>query len=97
MAKLRWTEEAASWLEDIYRCIARDDPQAAARVVNSIYDQAPLLSRFPRIGHVYRCEPEGEIRILSQGHYRIACPIGGEDVIEILGVFHAALDIERYL
>jgi len=31
------------------------------------------------------------------GHYRIAYLIRSEDVIEILGVFHAALGIERYL
>ncbi len=97
MAELRWTEEAASWLEDIYRYIAQDDPQAALRVVTSIYEKAQMLCRFPRIGHAYRCEPEGEIRVLTYGHYRIAYLIRTEDLIEILGVFHTALDIERYL
>ncbi len=97
MAKLRWTEEAASWLEDIYRYIAQDDPQAASRVVASIYEKAQMLSRFPRMGQAYRTEPEGEIRILSYGHYRIAYRIRDEDLIEILGVFHTALDIDRYL
>ncbi len=97
MAKLRWTEEAASWLEEIYRYIAQDDPQAALRVVTSIYEKAQMLSSFPRMGHAYRSEPEGEIRILLYGHYRIAYLIRSEDVIEILGVFHTALDIDRYL
>ncbi len=97
MAKLRWTEEAASWLEDIYRYIAQDDPQAASRVVASIYERAQMLGRFPRMGQAYRAEPEGEIRIFSYGHYRIAYLIRNEDLIEILGVFHTALDIDRYL
>jgi toxin ParE1/3/4 len=97
MAKLRWTEEAASWLEEIYRYIAQDDPQAASRVVASIYEKVQMLSSFPRMGHAYRHEPEGEIRILLYGHYRIAYLIRSEDVIEILGVFHTALDIDRYL
>ncbi len=97
MAELRWTEEAASWLEDIYRYIAQDNPQAAARVVTSIYEKIQMLGRFPRMGHAHRIEPEGEIRILSYGHYRIGYLICNEDVIEILGVFHAALDIDRYL
>lgn len=97
MAKLRWTQEAAAWLEDIYRYIAQDNPQAALRVVTSIYEKARMLERFPRMGQVYRQEPEGEIRILSYGHYRIAYLIHREDLIEILGVFHTALDIDRYL
>ncbi len=97
MAELRWTEEAASWLEDIYRYIAQDNPQAALRVVSSIYEKTQMLRRFPRMGHAFRCEPEGEIRILSYGHYRIAYLIRTEDLIEILGVFHTALDIDRYL
>ncbi len=97
MAELRWTEEAASWMEDIYLYIAQDDPQAASRVVNSIYEKAQMLGRFPRMGHVYRHEPEGEVRILTYGHYRIAYLIRGEDLIEILGIFHTALDIDRYV
>jgi toxin ParE1/3/4 len=97
MAQLRWTEEAASWLEDIYHYIAQDNPQAALRVVTSIYEKAQMLERFPRMGHAYRREPEGEIRILLYGHYRVAYLIRSEDLIEILGVFHTALDIDRYL
>jgi len=97
MATLRWTQEAASWLEEIYRYIAQDDPQAALRVVTSIYEKVQMLGRFPRMGHAHRSEPEGEIRILLHGHYRIAYLIQGEDLIEILGVFHGALDIDRYL
>lgn len=97
MAELRWTEEAASWIEDIYSYIARDDPQAALRVVNAIYEKAQLLCEFPRMGHAYRHEPEGEIRVFTYGHYRIAYLIRSEDLIEILGVFHTALDIDRYL
>lgn len=43
MAELRWTEEAAVWLEDICRYIAQDNPQAALRVVTSIYEKAQML------------------------------------------------------
>jgi toxin ParE1/3/4 len=97
MAELRWTEEAASWLEDIYRYIAQDNPETALRVVTSIYDKAQMLTKFPRMGHAYRREPEGEIRILTYGHYRITYMIRTNERIEILGVFHTALDIDRYL
>jgi len=45
---------------------------------------------------VPRTIQEGEIRILLYGHYRIAYIIT-DDFIDILGVFHGALQIERYL
>lgn len=97
MAEIRWTEEAHRWLHDIFNYIAADDPAAAQRVVTGIYDKAQLLRRFPEIGHKYRTEPEGSIRILLYGHYRIAYLVATSGAITILGVFHGALDIDKYL
>lgn len=97
MAEIRWTEEAAAWLEDIYGYIAQDNPQAAQRVVSGIYEKVQILRTFPLIGHRHRSEPEGEIRVLLFGHYRIAYLVRDPRTIEVLGVFHAALDIDRYL
>ena len=97
MAEIRWTEEAATWLEDIYNYIAQDDPDAASRVVNGIYQKAQVLRDFPRIGYHHRSEPDGEVRVLLYGHYRIAYLLRSEEVAEILGNFHGALDIDRYL
>lgn len=97
MATIRWTQEAATWLEEIFAYIAKDNPDAATRVVEGIYEKTQLLGRFPRIGHVHRLGEQGEVRILVYGHYRIAYLIRSEDVVEILGVFHGALDIDRYL
>jgi plasmid stabilization system protein ParE len=62
MAEIRWTQEAAAWLEDIYRYIAQDNPQAAQRAVNAIHEKVQLLKTFPLLGHRHRSEPEGEIR-----------------------------------
>ena len=97
MAEIRWTEEANRWLRDIFDYIATDNPDAAQQVVAGIYEKAQLLRRFPEIGYKYRTEPEGEIRILLYGHYRIAYLVMGSGSIDILGVFHGALDIGRYL
>jgi len=36
MAQIRWTAEAATWLEDIFNYIAQDDPEAAANVIAGI-------------------------------------------------------------
>ena len=98
MAKIRWTYEAEVWLKDIYDYIAQDNPSAAARVIEGIYEKAQILRQFPDIGYKYRSEKEGEIRILLYGHYRIAYLRWKEkDLVDILGVFHGALDIDRYL
>ena len=97
MAEIRWTEEAAKWLEDIYNYIAEDDPAAAARVVDGIYQKAQDLSEYPLMGHKFRSETEGEIKTLLYGHYRIAYLLKHDESIQLLGLFHGALDIDRYL
>ena len=97
MAEIRWTVEAEVWLRDIYDYIAHDNPSAAARVVDGIYEKAQLLKEHPEIGYKYRSESEGEIRILLYGRYRIAYLLAGDKSIDILGVFHGALEIDRYL
>lgn len=97
MGQIRWTQEAAIWIEDIFTYIAQDDPAAARRVVKGIYDKAQLLRDFPRLGYQYRVEPEGEVRVLLYGRYRIAYLLNGDETVEILGVFHGALDLDRYL
>ena len=98
MAQLRWTREAEQWLHNIFDYIALDNPDAAARVVRGIYDKAQILIDFPEIGYRYRTEEEGEIRVLLYGHYRIAYQLRDKsDWIDVLGVFHGALDIDRYI
>ncbi|MBI4653884.1 MAG: type II toxin-antitoxin system RelE/ParE family toxin [Nitrospirae bacterium] len=97
MAKIRWTSEAEKWLREIYDYIAQDNENAAQRVVAGIYNKAQILKDFPGAGYKYRSETEGEIRILLYGHYRITYLIRSEELIDILGVFHGAMEIERYL
>jgi len=97
MARINWTEEAEAWLKEIFDYIAADNPTAAGRVVDGIYEKAHVLRHFPQIGHRYDPLPNREIRILLYGHYRIAYLVKSDQDIDILGVFHGALDLERYL
>ncbi len=76
MAEIRWTFEAETWLTDIYDYISQDNPSAAARVIEGIYQKAQMLKQFPDIGYKYRSVDEGEIRILLYGHYRNPARIG---------------------
>ena len=81
----------------IHTYSANDSPKAAKQVIAGIYKKAQLLKDFPEIGYQYRTEPEGDIRILLYGHYRIAYLIRSQQQIDILGVFHGAMAIENHL
>ena len=83
MADINWTRESEIWLRDIYNYIASDDPDAAARTLTRIYDS-------------YELETSREVRILLYEHYRITYVIKADGNIDILGVFHGALDIDHY-
>lgn len=95
MAQIDWTDEAHRWLEDIFEYIAADDREAAARTVQGIYDRAQVLSKFPEIGYRYEASKRN-VRILLYGHYRITYFIKPNGDIDIIGVFHGALDIGKY-
>lgn len=85
-------------MEEIHRYIAADNPPAAIKVIDGIVAKAELLTEFPDIGTRLRVVLEGEVRMVLYGHYRIAYLHRGDaDVVEILGVFHGALDIASYM
>ena len=96
MAEINWTRESEVWLKDIYEYIAADDPDAAARTITNIFQKAQLLKTYPRLGHKYETEQAREVRILLYEHYRIAYLIKSNGEIDIIGVFHGALNIDRY-
>jgi len=84
-------------LRDIHAYILKDNPVVAGRVVSGIYDKAQLLTAFPEMGYRYRETPEGDVRVLLYGHYRIAYLYRKTRTqIDILGVFHGAMDMDRY-
>ncbi len=97
MAKIIWTQEAARRLEDIHDFIVSDNPTAAYKVVRGIYDKIQLLRSHPRLGQRYEPITDREVREILYGHYRIAYLVKSEERIEILGIFHGAMDIKRYL
>ena len=84
-------------LEEIHGYIAADNPQAAFSVVRGIFSKVQLLCEHPRLGQRYEPISDREVRETFYGHSRIASLIVNETRIEVLGVFHASMDIERYL
>jgi toxin ParE1/3/4 len=96
LAEINWTRESEIWLQDIYNYIAADNPHAAVQTIISIYETAQLLANHPQLGYRYEPERSREVRILLYQHYRIAYLLKPDGNIDILGVFHGALEIERY-
>ena len=96
MAKVVWTAEAEQWLLRIHDYVARDKPEAAFQLVESIYLRAEILSSFPEIGYVYTSVSGRSLRVLLFGKYRIAYLVLSDEV-RILGGFHAAMELKNYL
>jgi plasmid stabilization system protein ParE len=95
MAEIAWTAEAHRWLEDIFDYISADNPEAAGRTVQAIYDRAQELRGLPQLGYRYAGSTR-HVRILLYEHYRIAYLLKDDGNIDVLGVFHGSLDITRY-
>lgn len=97
LTEIVWTLEAIRCLEGIHEYIAADSPRAATDVVSGIYAKVQLLREHPRLGQRYEPIRDREVRETSYGHYRIAYLIVDEMRIDLLGVFHGRMDIERHL
>ena len=97
MGEVRWTDEAARWLAEIHDYIATDNPAAARRTARAIYELAQTLTAFPERGYRYEAPLKRHIRIVLYGHFRIAYLVKPSGDVDILGVFHGALDIRRFL
>lgn len=95
MAEIAWTKEALRWLEDIFEYVAAENPDAASRTVDVIFDRAQVLSQYPEMGHRF-LHSTRNVRILHHDQYRIAYLIKRDGNVDILGVFHSALDITKY-
>ena len=97
MARLNWTTEAENWVQEIYDYIATDSPRAAKATAKGIQERVQILRQFPRIGARHEPTTDKEVRILLYGHYRIAYVVLSEEEIDIIGVFHGSMDMDRLL
>lgn len=96
MAEVVWTDEALGWLREIHDFIAEENSAAAARVIDGISRCVDQLERHPESGYRYE-DSSRHVRILVYGNYRIAYLVEAERNVFVLGVFHGAMDITRYL
>ena len=84
--KILWTEHATICLIEIEDYIALDDPVAAQRWVENLIQRTKVLVEQPYMGRKLSEMPQGPLRELIEGNYRIVYRVVGETV-EVLTVF----------
>lgn len=97
MGKIKWSQEAFDWLKNVRDCIAKDKPQVAQKIARGIIKKIDLLCDLPEIGYRLNTSSQKHIRVLLYGHYRIVYQINRDKDIDILGIFHGALDLKKHL
>jgi len=92
MNRFRLSSRAEIDLREIHRYIARDNPSAAGRLVDELFDLFHLLGRSPEIGQA-RPELRPNLRSISHGNY-VVFFYSMNDGAKIAAVVHGARDID---
>ena len=82
--KVEWSPLALDRVSDIARFIARDNPAAAERWLNELFDAVERLAEFPESGRIVPEVGVQRIRELIFGAYRVIYSVRGK--VEILTV-----------
>jgi len=97
LVRIFWTDESKKWLREIYEYISLDNEKIAKKVISEIVKKTEILKTFSEIGHKLQDFPNRNIRMLLYGNYRIVYLIKLNSDIDILGVYHGALDLKKHL
>jgi toxin ParE1/3/4 len=87
--EVRWSVPAANDLERICEWIERDNPEAARRVAQIIYDGCSRLKDFPHLGRASTRLPGRRELIFAPLPYVVVYQVKPE-AIEISRIFHGA-------
>jgi toxin ParE1/3/4 len=86
--EVRWSPEAADDLERIVLRVLQDDPQAAKRIADAIYQRCADLRLFPNRGRRGRVAGTREL-VLAPPPFIIVYRLKTE-VVEIARIYHGA-------
>ena len=81
--------QAIADLESAVRFIAKDNPDAAVRVGNSLMDRVAILENFPLVGSPYHKRP-GVRKLVSRPYLIFYRPRLEENCVDILRYWHGA-------
>jgi plasmid stabilization system protein ParE len=88
--RVRWTTTAADDLAHIVDYIRKDDPAAARRVAQSIYQAIAGLLKFPNRGRIGLAENTCELVFSPRSYIAVYEVI--DDQVQVLRIRHAAQD-----
>ena len=95
MAKVAYTEQALSDINDIASYIANDSVRYASLQVEKFFKRAEILEQFPLSGRVVPELKMRSIRELIEGNYRIIYRVISKDTVHILTVHHTRKLLKR--
>jgi toxin ParE1/3/4 len=88
--KVRWSPDAADDLESIVDYIHGDNPSAARRVTETIYDRADSLAASPYKGRRGRVEGTRELVLAPLPFLIVYRVLDHTDAVEIVNIIHGA-------
>jgi toxin ParE1/3/4 len=88
--EIRWSPSAAADLERIVDFIGRENPAAARRVAQSIYDRLGALGTFPFSGRRGRVEGTRELPLPPLPFIVVYRVLEHADALEIVNLIHGA-------
>ena len=95
MSRYRIAELARTDLEGIwdYIGIEKDNPEAAQRQIDELFEKFTVLANNPRIGQL-REDLRPDLRVFPAGQYVIlSYSYSRDDGIDVVGVVHGARDL----
>jgi toxin ParE1/3/4 len=85
-------DSAFADLERISAWISHDNPAAATRVIDQIFENVERLARFPLMGHSGRVEGTLEWVVPSLPYIVVYTADQKQGELVVIGVFHGAQD-----
>ncbi|HEX5226873.1 MAG TPA: type II toxin-antitoxin system RelE/ParE family toxin [Bryobacteraceae bacterium] len=87
---IRWSPAAVDDLEQIFNYIQSDDPAAAQRTIQAIYESAEALGRHPHLGRLGRVRGTRELIVPALPFLVVYRVVPHVDAIEIANIIHGA-------
>lgn len=97
MVEINWTDQAKYWLRHIHDYLEGERSGLGKSVVSKIVERTTLLEKWPTSGFLYPAFEQEDVRVIFYLRYRIAYMVICQDRIDIIGVFHGRMTIEKHL
>jgi toxin ParE1/3/4 len=88
--QIRWAPSAVKDLERIFERVRRDKPEAAERVIRTIYQGCEALRTFAERGRIGRIKGRRELVFTPLPYIAVYKVREKEQVVEISRIYHAA-------